>query len=129
MQFLTRITALAAVAAAAPFFANAAPVAPPMNEIIPGKYIVQLKPNVDVESIAAHHNVVRSIHARNLARRDGDDGPGGAPVDREFGFGDFKAYSGSFDDATVEELKALPEVSRFARSIHYPRHCRIVNTR
>ncbi|KAI4658075.1 uncharacterized protein J4E79_007056 [Alternaria viburni] len=108
MQFFTRITALAA--AAAPFLAQAAPVvAPPANEIIPGKYIVQLKPDTDVASIAAHHNTVRSIHARNLARR-GDDGPVGAPVDREYGFGDFKAYAGSFDEATVEELKALPEV-------------------
>ncbi|KAI4944085.1 hypothetical protein J4E91_008940 [Alternaria rosae] len=108
MQFFTRITALAA--AVAPFLAQAAPVAaPPANEIIPGKYIVQLKPDTDVESIAAHHNIVRSIHARNLARR-GDDGPSGAPVEREYGFGDFKAYAGSFDEATVEELKALPEV-------------------
>lgn len=109
MQFFTRITALAA--AAAPFLAQAAPVvAPPANEIIPGKYIVQLKPDTDVESIAAHHNIVRSIHARNLARR-GDNGPSGAPVEREYGFGDFKAYAGSFDEATVEELKTLPEVS------------------
>ncbi|CAN9136147.1 unnamed protein product [Alternaria alternata] len=108
MQFLTRITALAAVAA--PFVANAAPVdTPRANEVIPGKYIVQLKPDTDVASIAAHHNKVRSIHARNLARR-GDDGAGGAPVEREYGFGNFKGYAGSFDDATIEELKALPEV-------------------
>lgn len=110
MQFFTRITALAA--AAAPFLIHAAPVvAPRANEVIPGKYIVQLKPDTDVASIAAHHNKVRSIHARNLARR-GDDGPGGAPVEREYGFGNFKAYAGSFDDATIEELKALPEVSK-----------------
>ena len=109
MQFFTRITALAA--AAAPFLAQAAPVvAPRANEVIPGKYIVQLKPDTDVASIAAHHNKVRSIHARNLARR-GNDGPSGSPVEREYGFGDFKAYAGSFDDATLEELKTLPEVS------------------
>jgi len=108
MQFFTRIVALAA--AAAPFLAHAAPVeAPRANEVIPGKYIVQLKPDTDVASIAAHHNKVRSIHARNLARR-GNDGPSGSPVEREFGFGDFKAYAGSFDDATLEELKTLPEV-------------------
>ncbi|RAR00302.1 subtilisin-like protein [Stemphylium lycopersici] len=108
MQFFTRITAL--VATAAPFLAYAAPVAaPPANEVIPGKYIVQLKPDTDVASIVAHHNKVRSIHARNLARR-GDAGPSGSPVEREYGFGDFKAYSGSFDEATIEELKALPEV-------------------
>ena len=114
MQFFTRLTAV--VAAAAPFLASAAPVsAPPANEVIPGKYIVQLKPDTDIASIAAHHNKVRSIHARNLARR-GDASPSGSPVEREYGFGDFKAYSGSFDDATIEELKALPEVTRLARS-------------
>jgi acyl-homoserine lactone acylase PvdQ len=118
MQFFTRITALAA--AAAPFLAHAAPVETPRaKEVVPGKYIVQLKPDTDVASIAAHHNKVRSIHARNLARRgeqDGyvasRDGLSGEPVEREYGFGDFKAYAGSFDDATIEELKALPEVSK-----------------
>lgn len=109
MQFFTRITALAA--AAAPFLAHAAPaVAPRANEVIPGKYIVQLKPDTDVASVAVHHNRVRSIHARNLARR-GDDSAGGDPIEREYGFGNFKAYAGSLDEATVEELKTLPEVS------------------
>ncbi|KAL1794473.1 hypothetical protein ACET3X_007894 [Alternaria dauci] len=107
MQFFARITALAA--AAAPFLADAAPVNTPRGaEIIPGKYIVQLKPDIDVASIAAHHNKVRSIHARNLARRG--DGADGAPVEHEYGFGSFKAYAGSLDEATIEELKALPEV-------------------
>ncbi|EAT79537.2 hypothetical protein SNOG_13210 [Parastagonospora nodorum SN15] len=81
----------------------------PPKEVIPGKYIIQLKPDTDVASIAAHHNKVRSIYARNLARR-GEDGTSGSPVEREFGFGDFKAYAGSFDEATIEELKAMPEV-------------------
>ncbi|EOA87849.1 uncharacterized protein SETTUDRAFT_39300 [Exserohilum turcica Et28A] len=108
MQLFTRIAALAA--AAAPFLIQAAPVAaPPPNEVIPGKYIVQLKPDTDVASVAAHHNKVRSIHARNVARR-GDDGSDGSPVEHEYAFGDFKAYSGSFDEATVQELKSLPEV-------------------
>lgn len=112
MQFLTRITALAA--AAAPFLAHAAPVAAsPENDIIPGKYIIQLKPDTDVASIAEHHNKVRSIHARNLARR-GIDSPGSDPVELEYGFGNFKAYAGSLDEATVEELKNLPEVIKVA---------------
>lgn len=108
MQFFTRIAALAV--AAAPFL-NAAPVeSQPPKELIPGKYIVQLKPDADVASIAAHHNKVRSIYTRNLARR-GEDGTSGSPIEREFGFGEFKAYAGSFDEATIEELKAMPEVS------------------
>jgi oryzin len=108
MQFFTRIAALAAVAA--PFLVNAAPVTAPPSDVIPGKYIVQLKPDADVATIAAHHNKVRSIFERNLARR-GNDNASGAPVEREYGFGDFKAYSGSFDEATIEELKAMDEVS------------------
>jgi len=111
MQFFARIIALAA--AAAPFLANAAPVdTRQAQETIPGKYIIQLKPDTDIASIAAHHNTVRSIHARNLAGR-GDDGSAGGPVEREFDFGSFKGYAGSFDDATIEELKTLPEVSRY----------------
>jgi oryzin len=110
MQFFTRIFALAA--AAAPFIANAAPVASrAVDDLIPGKYIIQLKPDTDVASIALHHNKVRSIYARNLARRDGIAEVGG--LEREFQIGEFKAYSGSFDDATVEELKAMPEVSHY----------------
>ena len=107
MQFFTRLAALAAVAA--PFLTGAAPISSrAADEVIPGKYIIQLKPDTDVASIAAHHNKVRSIYARNLARRSESDESVG--VEREFQIGDFKAYSGSFDDATIEELKALPEV-------------------
>ncbi|KAH9876450.1 hypothetical protein J1614_003581 [Plenodomus biglobosus] len=107
MQFFTRL--LAATATAVPFLAQAAPVAPrAADELIPGKYIVQLKPETDIASIAAHHNTVRAIHARNLARRA--DGEESAGVEREYEFGDFKGYAGAFDADTVEELKALPEV-------------------
>ncbi|KAH7397217.1 oryzin precursor [Pyrenochaeta sp. MPI-SDFR-AT-0127] len=105
MQFFTRVFALAATVA--PFLTQAAPVsARAADDLIPGKYIVQLKPDTDIASIASHHNKVREIHARNLARRN-DESTG---VEREYSFGDFKGYAGSFDEATVEELKALPEV-------------------
>ncbi|EFQ93600.1 hypothetical protein CFE70_010170 [Pyrenophora teres f. teres 0-1] len=109
MRFSTRVTAF--IAAAAPFFANAAPFGAEQkaNEIIPGKYIVQLKAEANVAEVAAHHDRVRIIYARNLARR-GEGGASGAPVEREYGFGEFKAYAATFDDATAEELKGLPEV-------------------
>ncbi|KAI8931532.1 hypothetical protein NX059_011189 [Plenodomus lindquistii] len=107
MKFFTR---LLAATAAVPFLAQAAPVVAPRaaDELIPGKYIVQLKPETDIAAIAAHHNTVRAIHARNLARRA--DGEESAGIEREYEFGDFKGYAGAFDDKTVEELKALPEV-------------------
>lgn len=111
MQFFTCAVAIATVLT--PFFASAVPVSARQtaDEIIPGKYIIQLKPDADVASIAAHHDVVRDIHARNLAKRDIAAAEEEAGVEREFGFGDFKGYSGAFDAATVEELKALPEAS------------------
>jgi len=110
MQLFTRAIALAA--AGSPFFVSAAPVSARQeaNSIIPGKYIVQLKPETDVASIALHHNAVREIHARNLAKRDIATAEEEAGVEREYGFGDFKGYAGAFDAATVEELKSLPEV-------------------
>lgn len=123
MQFFTRAVAIAA--AVTPFFASAAPVSARQaaDEIIPGKYIIQLKPDADVASIAAHHNVVRDIHARNLAKRDIAAAEEEAGVEREFRFGDFKGYSGAFDAATVEELKALPEVSFVFLPIITPLTC------
>ena len=110
MQFFTRIVALAV--AATPFLASASPIsARQANGVVPGKYIVQLKPNTDIASIAAHHEVVRDIQARNLAKRDSSAAEEEAGVEREYGFGDFKGYAGTFDAETVEELKSLPEVS------------------
>lgn len=111
MQFFTRIVAFAA--AATPFLPSAAPVSARQaaDGIVPGKYIVQLKPETDFASIAAHHHVVREIHARNLAKRDIAATEEEAGIEREYGFGDFKGYAGAFDAATIEELKSLPEVS------------------
>jgi len=107
MHFFTPL--LAAALAAAPLFAQAVPLSlRQSNDKIPGKYIIRLKPDTDVAAIAAHHNKVRDIHARNLGRRY--NGQGRAGKEREYSFGGFKGYAGSFDAATVEELKALPEV-------------------
>jgi oryzin len=108
MQLFTQFFAIAA--AAAPLFSYADAFAlRSTNDIIPGKWIIQLKPEIDTASIATHHNKVRKIRARNLGRRNGDGIVGGG-MDRSFHFGNFKAYAGSFDDRTIEELKAMPEV-------------------
>ncbi|KAH6629245.1 subtilisin-like protease-like protein [Boeremia exigua] len=109
MQFFTHVIALVAVTT--PLFASAAPVTS-TDGIIPGKYIVRLKPDADIASITAHHNTVRNIQARNIAKRHRRPTATEkeAGVEREYGFGKFKGYAGAFDAATVEELKALPEV-------------------
>lgn len=109
MQFFTRFLAIAATAV--PFIAQAAPLSSrSSDDLIAGKYIIQLRPDADIATIAAHHNKVRAIHARNIARRE-NDGEGSGGIEREYDFGGFKGYAGSFDDATIAELKALPEVS------------------
>lgn len=98
---------LAFTAAATSIFTQAAPLTPRFtNDLIEGKYIIQLKPDTDIAAIAAHHN---RVHARNLARRRNGDKVSAA-VEREYNFGEFKGYAGSFDAATIEELKNLPEV-------------------
>jgi hypothetical protein len=103
------LAALAAVAA--PFLALGAPFK--QSEVVKGKYIIQLRPDVDIATIVAHHNKVRDIHKRNiLTRRDlSGDAPETGGVENEYGFGEFHGYSGGFDEATIEELKKMPEVS------------------
>lgn len=94
---------LALVAGALLPFVNAAPVAnPPQARAIPSKYIVTLKETADVES---HLGWVKDVHARSLGRRDL------AGVEKTFNISDFNGYSGSFDDATIEEIKANDAVS------------------
>jgi hypothetical protein len=102
MQLFTGLLALAATAV--PFVAQAAPLPDQSADPIPGKYIILLQPDANVSSIAAHHNKVREIHRRNLGRRDVDG------IEHEYKLGDFKGYSGSFDAATIEELRSEPEV-------------------
>ncbi|KAF4849752.1 Alkaline protease 1 [Colletotrichum siamense] len=70
--------------------------------LMAGKYIIQLKPGTSPEAVTAHHNAVRSM----LRRRDGAAGE----VEKTFQIGDFNAYSGSFDDATLASISELDEV-------------------
>ena len=102
MQLFTRVFALAA--AVVPFVVQAAPLtARSPEDVTAERYIIQLMPGVDVESVAAHHEKVRSIRRR-------DDVNLTASIDQEYDFGDFKGYTGSFDPAVIAELEALPEV-------------------
>ncbi|KAI7784959.1 alkaline serine protease alp1 [Diaporthe eres] len=94
---------LALVAGALLPLVNAAPVANPVQaRAIPGKYIVTLKETADVES---HLGWVKDVHARSLGRRDL------AGVEKTFNISDFNGYSGAFDDATIEEIKANDAVA------------------
>ncbi|RYO12111.1 Alkaline proteinase [Alternaria arborescens] len=75
------------------------------DDIIPGKFIVTLKPGVDAAAAEAHLNWAADVHKRSFARRDT------AGIEKEFGIEDWKAYSGEFDEATIAEIKASPEVA------------------
>ncbi|KAH7149847.1 peptidase S8/S53 domain-containing protein [Dactylonectria estremocensis] len=69
---------------------------------VPGKYIVTL--NADASS-DAHLNWVADVHRRSLSKRDT------AGVETTYNISDWNAYSGEFDDATLEEIKASPDVA------------------
>jgi len=73
------------------------------REVIPGKYIVTLKPEADVGS---HITWVNGIQARNVRRQDAESG-----ITNSYAFKSFSGYAGAFDDATIEEIRNSAEVS------------------
>lgn len=73
---------------------------------VTNKYIVTLKSDTDTVS---HLSWVSDVHARRLSRRQ-DDGASYAGVVQEYAIDNFKGYSGEFDDATLEEIKARDDV-------------------
>lgn len=93
---------LAAVLPAALCF-PAIPLPSNNTGIIPGKFIVTLKPGVMAPQAAAHVTWARSVHARSLRRRD-EQGVEKVWTDN------FKGYSGEFDPETVAEIAQSDEV-------------------
>lgn len=108
MQLFTRLAAVAA-AVVTPLLVLAAPFKR-SDTLVPGKYIVQLRPDVDVATLTSHIAAVKDLHARNVrGRRDLSYAETGG-VEKEYSFGDFHGYAGGFDDATIAALKQMPEV-------------------
>ncbi|KAH7015500.1 peptidase S8/S53 domain-containing protein [Ilyonectria destructans] len=87
-------------------FLPAALAAPTKRDdaVVPGKYIVTLKPDAGVE-VESHLNWVADVHRRSLSKRDT------AGVENTFNISTWNAYSGEFDKATLEEIKASPDVA------------------
>jgi oryzin len=75
------------------------------SDIIPGKYIVTLKSGVDAAVAESHLSWVTDLHKRSLGKRDT------AGIEKTYDIKDWHAYAGEFDDATVAEIKANPDVS------------------
>lgn len=65
------------------------------DDVIPGKYIVSLKPGVEA---AAHLSWVRDVHRRSISRRDTTG------LEKTYGFGGFNGYAGEFDDDTITQI-------------------------
>ena len=84
--------------------APAAPLAEP-GAIIPGSYIITLKPEVDAVKAKIHLKWVKDVHKRSLTKRDelGVE----KTYDSKSGF---QAYAGTFDSVTIKEIKKSPEV-------------------
>ena len=79
-------------------------------QAIPGKYIVVLKETLSSNKIAAHRQWASDIHARSLERRDPQAGEAPAGIEKEYSINKFNGYAGSFDKATIEEIKASDDV-------------------
>lgn len=76
-----------------------------VGSTIENAYIVTLKEGIEKRDLDSHLEWVNDIHARSLNKRDF---PG---VDKHFDIEDFHAYSGKFDEETIEKIKNSPEVS------------------
>ncbi|KAI2181683.1 hypothetical protein LOZ21_005328 [Ophidiomyces ophidiicola] len=90
----------------------ASPLPQEDSDIVPGKYIVTLKDGVTQADIESHKSWVSSIHSSNLAAaaaagRTGLESDG---IRKVFQIHDFKAYSGSFDAKTAEDIRRNPLV-------------------
>jgi len=101
MVSLRHLTLFVGIALAAPVIDTRA------AQVLPGKYIVTLKPGVSVLDInsGSHMNWVRDVHARSLSRRD----TGG--VEKVFNLDDFNAYAGTFDATTIAAIRNSEDVS------------------
>ncbi|KDN67565.1 putative subtilase [Colletotrichum sublineola] len=71
---------------------------------VPGKYIITLKEDA-AANVESHLSWVADVHKRSLGKRNT------AGVENKFNISTWNAYSGEFDDDTIEAIKASPEVA------------------
>lgn len=79
-------------------------------EIIPGSYIVTFKQDVAAAKINAHTMWATDLHRRNkqlLALPNGDTNMG---IQHNYQINGFAAYSGSFDDMTINAIRNHEDV-------------------
>jgi len=86
-------------------FAAPAPVTKDSVNVIQGKYIITFRPGVDSDAVLSHLSWVSDVQKRSLARRKT------AGVQKTYEISQWKGYAGEFDDATIAEIEANPDVS------------------
>ncbi|KAF5027723.1 hypothetical protein F66182_207 [Fusarium sp. NRRL 66182] len=97
-------TTLFGIAFAAPATSKIAKV--DASEVIPGKYIVTLKSDIDTSGIQSHINWVNDNAQKRSLDKRAEQG-----VERTYnGRYGFHGYAGSFDKATIDEIKESPDV-------------------
>ncbi|KAK0724332.1 subtilisin-like proteinase Mp1 [Lasiosphaeris hirsuta] len=77
------------------------------SQVIPNKYIVSLKPGVSINDVKSHLAWARDVHARSssVGRRDITG------VEKVYSALDFNGYAGSFDTATIDEIRSNEQVA------------------
>ncbi|KAB8232312.1 subtilisin-like protein [Aspergillus alliaceus] len=78
---------------------------------LPGKYIVAFKSGLEEAKIQEHTTWATNLHQRSLERRDVAAGDPPAGIERKYKINKFAGYAGSFDDATIEEIRKNEDVA------------------
>ena len=71
-------------------------------DVIPGKYIVTLKKEIDEATVESHMQFAAGIHARS--------GSGLWGISKKWCIKSFHGYSAHFDDNTIEQIRQDPKV-------------------
>lgn len=88
------------------------------HDVIAGQYIVTLNKDLDEASVANHYSFASAIHARS--------GSGTWGIRKQWKLTNFNGYSGHFDEATIEQIRADSCV--FAVEPNRARHLMAVET-
>jgi oryzin len=86
-------------------------------EKIPGKYIVTFKSGLEEAKIQEHTTWATSLHRRSMERRDASSGDLPAGIERNYKINKFAGYAGSFDDATIEEIRKNEDVCAYPLAV------------
>lgn len=68
------------------------------KDVIPGSYIIVMNDGVSDNEFNTHRNWASGVHRRSINRRS-ESGLG-----RTFNFHGWKAYSGEFDEVTIQNI-------------------------